>query len=73
VIDGPIWAHVRSDLSDVRLYDGDVQVPYALSEEHAASSTEEREARILNLECARRTEFDLDVGARSSITRSCFM
>ena len=63
VIDGPIWAHVRSDLSDVRLYDGDVQVPYALSEEHAASSTEEREARILNLGVrAGRTEFDLDVG-----------
>ena len=63
VIDGPIWAHVRSDLSDVRLYDGDVQVPYALSEEHAASSTEEREARILNLGVrGGRTEFDLDVG-----------
>ncbi len=68
VIDAAIWAHVRSDLSDVRLYDvrpgdGDVQVPYALSKEQLASSTEERAARILNLGVrGGRTEFDLDVG-----------
>jgi len=50
------------------------QVPYALSEEHAASSTEEREARILNLGVrAGRTEFDLDVEVRSNITKSSFI
>ena len=71
VIDAAIWAHVRSDLSDVRLYDvrpgdGNVQVPYALSEEQAASSTEERAARILNLGVrGGRTEFDLDVGGEA--------
>jgi len=63
VVDAAIWAHVRGDLSDVRLYDGAAQVPYALSEEQASSSTLEREARILNLGVhAGRTEFDLDVG-----------
>jgi len=71
VIDAAIWSHVRADLSDVRLYEvrpggGDAQVPYALSEEQGASSTEEREARILNLGVrGGRTEFDLDVGGEA--------
>ena len=66
VVDAAIWARVRADLSDVRLYDGAVQVPYALSEEQASSSTLEREARILNLGLRNgRTEFDLDVGGEA--------
>jgi hypothetical protein len=64
VVDAAIWARVRPDLSDLRLYDGTVQVPYALSEEQASSSTVGREARILNLGVRNgRTEFDLDVGS----------
>ena len=64
VVDAAIWAHARADLSDLRLYDGDVQVPYALSEEQASSSTLERVARILNLGVrGGRTQFDLDVGS----------
>ena len=56
----------RADLSDVRLYDRDAQVPYALSEEQGASSTVEREARILNLGVrGGRTEFDLDIGGEA--------
>lgn len=63
VVDAAVWAHARADLSDVRLYDRNAQVPYALSEEQGASSTLEREARILNLGVrGGRTEFDLDVG-----------
>jgi hypothetical protein len=67
VIDAAIWAHARASLSDLRLYDRgvdrEVQVPYALSEEQASSSTQVREARILNLGVrSGRTEFDLDVG-----------
>ncbi|MGA2204158.1 MAG: hypothetical protein ABSG40_19590 [Terriglobales bacterium] len=69
-IDAAIWAHARADLSDVRLYDRDVQVPYALSEEQAASSTEERVARILNLGVrGGRTEFDLDMGDGTEYNR----
>ena len=53
-------------LYDVRPGDGNVQVPYALSEEQAAFSTEERTARILNLGVrGGRTEFDLDVGGEA--------
>ncbi len=63
VVDAAIWAHARASLSDLRLYDREVQVPYALSEEQASSSTQVREARILNLGVrGGRTEFDLDVG-----------
>jgi hypothetical protein len=63
VVDAAMWAHTRASLSDVRLYDREVQVPYALSEEQASSSTQVREARILNLGVRNdRTEFDLDVG-----------
>ncbi|MGA7629782.1 MAG: hypothetical protein WCB11_03385 [Terriglobales bacterium] len=66
VIDAPIWAHARGDLSDVRLYEKDAHVPYALSEELAQSSNEERAAHILNLGVrGGRTEFDLDVGGEA--------
>lgn len=63
VVDAAIWAHARASLSDLRLYDREFQVPYALSKEQASSSTQVREARILNLGVrSGRTEFDLDVG-----------
>jgi Protein of unknown function (DUF3999) len=67
VVDAAIWAHARASLSDLRLYDRqvdrEVQVPYALSEEQVSSLTQVREARILNLGVrSGRTEFDLDVG-----------
>jgi hypothetical protein len=66
VIDAAIWAHARGDLSDLRLYDKDAQVPYALSEELAQSSNEERAAHILNLGVrGGHTEFDLDVGGEA--------
>lgn len=66
VVDAAIWAHSRAGLSDIRLYDRDVQVPYGLSEEQGASSTVEREARILNLGVrGGRTEFDLDIGGEA--------
>ncbi len=69
-IDTAIWAHTRADLSDVRLFDGDAQVPYALSEEQSAFSTEERVARILNLGVrGGRTEFDLDLGDGAEYNR----
>jgi hypothetical protein len=34
VVDEEIWAHARPDLADLRLYDGDVQVQFALSEQY---------------------------------------
>jgi hypothetical protein len=63
VVDEEIWDHARPDLADLRLYDGEVQVQYVLSEQQGGTSTEEQEARILNLgSIGGHTEFDIDVG-----------
>jgi hypothetical protein len=70
VLDEEIWAHARPDLADLRLYDGDVQVQFALSEQYGGVSTEQQEARILNLgSVAGHTEFDIDVGAITEYDR----
>ncbi|MGB9071371.1 MAG: DUF3999 family protein [Terriglobales bacterium] len=62
VLDADVFQHGRTDLADLRLYDGDRQVPYKLSEARAGSSSEEREVRILDLAAAGdHTEFDLDM------------
>jgi hypothetical protein len=61
IVDLELWAHSRHDLGDLRLYDGESAVQYALSEQRAGISSEEVEARILNLgSVAGHTEFDLD-------------
>ncbi len=63
VVDQEIWDHARPDLADLRLYDGDAQVQYVLSEQIGGVSSEEQDARILNLgSVAGHTEFDIDVG-----------
>lgn len=60
-VDEEIWEHARPDLGDLRLYDGETPVEYALSEQRAAVSSEESEAKILNLGLiAGHTEFDID-------------
>ena len=61
VVDEEIWSHSRSDLGDLRLYDGESPVQYLLSEQRAGISSEEVEARVLNLgSVGGHTEFDLD-------------
>ncbi len=62
IVDADVWRFARPDLSDVRLYDGDSQLPYALVKQSGGSSNEETSAKVLNLgSVAGRTEFDLDV------------
>jgi hypothetical protein len=61
IVDAEIWGHSRPDLGDLRLYEGESPVQYALSEQRAGTSSEEVEAKILNLgSVAGHTEFDLD-------------
>jgi len=61
IIDEELWNHSRADLGDLRLYDRDSPVQYSLSEQRAGISSEEAEAKILNLgSVAGHTEFDLD-------------
>lgn len=64
IVDEELWNHSRSDLADLRLYDGDNPVQYALSEQRAGISSEEAEAKILNLgSVSGHTEFDLDAAS----------
>jgi len=63
-VDPELWAHSRGDLGDLRLYAGDISVQYSLSEERAGTSSEDTEAKILNLgSVGGHTEFDLDTQA----------
>jgi hypothetical protein len=70
IVDEEIWNHSRSDLGDLRLYSGDSPVQYLLSEQRAGISSEEVEAKILNLgSVAGHTEFDLDAEKLSTYDR----
>jgi hypothetical protein len=61
IVDEEIWDHARTDLGDLRLYDGGTPIQYALSEQRAGISSEEVDAKILNLgSVSGHTEFDLD-------------
>jgi hypothetical protein len=61
VVDEELWTHSRPDLGDLRLMDGNSPVQYALSEQRAGTTSEEVEAKILNLgSVSGHTEFDLD-------------
>jgi len=61
VLDADVWKYARPDLSDLRLYDGQLQVPYVLRKQSGGSTTQESQAKVLNLgEVAGHTEFDLD-------------
>lgn len=63
VVDSNVWAHSRADLSDVRLYDDQKQVPYVIKHRRGGVSSVEQEAKLLNLgSIAGHTEFDIDVG-----------
>jgi Protein of unknown function (DUF3999) len=63
VVDEEVWNRARSDLADLRIYDGESQVQYALSEQRGGISSHEEPARIVNLgSVGGRTEFDLDMG-----------
>jgi hypothetical protein len=70
VVDEEIWSHARPDVADLRLYDGETQAQYALSEQRGGASSQEASTRILNLGSVNgRTEFDLDMGQISEYDR----
>jgi len=61
VVDEELWAHSRPDLGDLRLYDDATPVQYYLAEQRAGVSSDEVDAKILNLGgVAGHTEFDID-------------
>ena len=70
VVDEEIWNHARPDLADLRIYDGESQVQYALSEQRGGTSSHEVAAKILNLgSVGGRTEFDLDMSSENGADR----
>lgn len=70
LVDADVWKYARPDLADLRLYDGQAQVPYALITQSGGSATQDSPAKILNLgKAAGRTEFDLDVGGLAEYDR----
>jgi hypothetical protein len=70
VIDPEIWKFARHDLADLRLFDGQAQIPYALVAESGGSSSQESAARVLNLgRVGDHTEFDLDVSGLNEYSR----
>jgi hypothetical protein len=70
IVDAEIWKFARPDLADIRVYDGESQVPYALRMQTAGSSHEENAARILNLgTVADHTEFDVEIHGTSEYSR----
>jgi hypothetical protein len=61
VLDADVFEHARPDLGDLRILDGQSQVPFVLTRERGGTGTQETEAKILNLgSVGDRTEFDLD-------------
>jgi Protein of unknown function (DUF3999) len=61
-VDEEIWIRARPDLADLRIYDGESQVQYALREERGGTSSQEVAAKILNLgSVGGHTEFDLNL------------
>jgi hypothetical protein len=70
IIDEEVWNHSRPDLGDLRLYDGESPVQYSMSEQRAGSSSQEVEAKILNLgRVSGHTEFDLDAEGLATYDR----
>lgn len=62
VVDETIWQHARPDLSDLRLYDGQNEVPYALNIERGSSESVQKEVRILQpAVMAGKTQFFLEM------------
>jgi len=70
VVDEEILQHARPDLSDLRIYEGETQVPYALAVQSAGVQSAEHEAKVLNLGVVGgNTEFDLDLSSTVQYNR----
>ena len=62
VVDEEVWNRARPDLADLRIYGGESQVQYALSEQRGGISSRQEPARIVNLgSVGGHTEFDLEM------------
>ncbi len=70
VVDESIWQHARPTLSDIRLYDGDREVPYALGVEAGGTEIQERAIRVLQPgTLGGKTQFLLDMSELAEYDR----
>jgi len=62
VVDDTVWKHARPDPGDVRLYDGETEIPYAVTTERGALHSESRDVRVLQPgRISGKTQFYLDM------------
>ena len=70
VVDETVWQHARPDLSDLRLYSAEKEVPCSLQIESGAYETEQKEFRVLQpTTVAGKTQFLLDMSGVAEYDR----
>ncbi len=70
MVDEVIWLHARPDLSDLRLYAAEKEVPYKLTVESGGSETEQKEFRVLQpASVTDQTQFVLDMSGLEEYDR----
>jgi hypothetical protein len=63
-IDDSVWSHSRADLGDLRLYNGQTEVPYALLAEHGSQQHEHKEVSVLQQSVVGgKTQFLIDMSS----------
>jgi hypothetical protein len=70
VVDEAVWQHARPDLSDLRIYSTDKEIPYRLTIEQGSSETEQRQCRVLQPgTVGGKTQFLLDMSGVAEYDR----
>jgi hypothetical protein len=69
-VDETVWQHARPDLSDLRIYSADKEIPYRLTIEQGSSETEQRQCRVLQPgTVSGKTQFLLDMSGVAEYDR----
>ena len=70
VVDEAVWQHARPDLSDLRIYSTEKEVPYRLTIEQGSSETEQKQCRVLQpATIGGKTQFLLDMSGVAEYDR----
>src|SRR6266481_5914908 len=69
VVDETVWQHARPDLSDLRIYLADKEIPYRLTIEQGSSETELRQCRLQPGTVDGKTQFLLDMSGVAEYDR----
>ncbi len=70
VVDDALWQHAQPSLNDLRIYAGEKEVPYSLTEERGGSESQESMVRILQpVTVGGKTQFIVDMSALAEYDR----